>query len=126
MALLSKEQIFGTVDVHKELVDVTKWWGGEVFVRSMTGPQRDKFEFMYNSKEERVNVRAYVASVCVCDENGERIFSDSDLGMLKMKNAAALDAIFDVAARLSGMRDNAVREAEKNSEPTPNASGGTA
>ena len=124
MAILTKDQIISSVDVHKERVDLSKWWGGEVYVRSMTGPQRDRFELMF--KEDRTGIRAYVACVCVCDENGERIFSDAEIGVLKTKNAAALDAIFDVATRLSGMKADSVEAAEKNSETGQSESGGTA
>jgi len=39
----------------------------------------------------------------VCDEEGERLFTDSQIQQLGGKSAAALDRLYSVAARLSAI-----------------------
>ena len=49
------------------------------------------------------NIRARMAAYAICDADGNRVFSSSDVLALSKKSAAALDRIMTVAARLSGM-----------------------
>ncbi len=62
------------------------------------------------------NIRAKLVALTVVDEQGNRIFKDEDVKWLGNKSAAALDRIFEVAQRLSGLRDEDVEELAKNSE----------
>jgi hypothetical protein len=56
------------------------------------------------------NIRAKLVALTVVDEDGNRIFSDEDAEALGKKSAAALDRIFAVAQRLSGLRPEDVEE----------------
>jgi hypothetical protein len=60
------------------------------------------------------NIRAKLVALTVVDEEGNRIFSDSDASALGKKSAAALDRVFEVAQRLSGLRPEDVEELSKN------------
>lgn len=121
MALLTREAILNVDDLPRELVAVPEW-GGEVYVRALTGAERDAFEqsiVEQRGKSTRMNlrnIRAKLVSLAVIDGNGNRIFSDDDVKWLGNKSAAALDRIFEVAQRLSGLRDEDVDELAKNSE----------
>ena len=53
-------------------------WGGKVWVRTMTGTQRDAFE-KQQLKEPFQDVRARVAVACVCDSSGSLLFTDADI-----------------------------------------------
>lgn len=120
--MLTKDAILNADDIKRELVAVPEW-GGEVYVQTLTGRQRDLFEQrLVDQKAGEVtldNIRATLAVWSVVDEDGGRVFDDSDIPALGDKSAAALDRIFDVAQRLSGLTDDDVDGLVKNSGQTP-------
>ncbi len=108
---LSKDDILKAADNAPEEVHVPEW-GGTVLVRGMTGRERDAFEvsLMTTGRGGRrevspVNVRAKVIARCVVDDDGNRLFTDADAAELGERSAAAVDRVYAVAARLSGMSD---------------------
>ena len=115
MSLLTKDAILAVADMTRETVAVPEW-GGEVCVRAMSGSERDAFEShcFANKDQPFLNARAKLASLCVCDDAGARLFTDSDVAALSAKSAAALDRIYDVAIRLSRMRKEDLETSEKN------------
>lgn len=114
-ALLSKEAILAVQDTATELVEVPEW-GGAVRVRGLTGAERDAFEsevVQRNGRDVRTNtrnIRARMVVMSVVMEDGSRMFSYHDIEALGEKSARALDRIFAVAMRLSGLRDEDVAE----------------
>lgn len=101
--LLTKEAILGVDDLPREQVHVPEW-GGDVFVRTMTGVDRDAFEASLIGQERRMeNVRARLVALTLCDENAKRLFDDQDVSALGAKSARALDRVFTVAQRLNGI-----------------------
>ncbi len=121
MALLTRDAILQAQDLPTEQVHIPEW-GGDVLVRALTGAERDKFEQSIveqrgkNTRMNLQNIRAKLVALTVVDEQGNRIFKDEDVKWLGNKSAAALDRIFEVAQRLSGLRDEDVEELAKNSE----------
>ena len=115
MALLNREAILQAQDLPTERVPVPEW-GGEVIVRGLTGAERDRFEQSIvetRGKDTRVNlrnIRAKLVTLCVVDEEGKRLFKDDDVELLGRKSAVALNRIFEVAQRLSGLRPEDVEE----------------
>ena len=122
--ILSKKDILSADDITKELVSVPEW-GGDVYVRGMTGKQRDAFEasiIQTRAKDQTlnmVNIRAKLASMTICDEEGKRIFSDADIAELSGKSAVALQRVFVVAQRLSGIGDQDVQELAEGLKEVP-------
>lgn len=103
MNTLTKEAILAADDLPRERVVVPEW-GGDVFVRTMTGTDRDAFETSLLGKDGRMeNVRARLVSLTLCNEAGTRIFDDSEIVALGAKSARALDRVFSVAQRLNGI-----------------------
>ena len=126
MELLTREQILGAEDIPYEEVE-TPGWGGTVGVQGLTGRARDAFEVSCteekpDGKKTRVkmkldNVRAKLVSACAVDgPGGKRLFSQADVKALGEKSAIELNRVFDVAQRLSGLRDEDIEELSKNSE----------
>ena len=117
--MLTKDQIFEIKDLQVELVDVPEW-GGQVYVRGMSGSERDAFEASVvdlrgsTQKVNMQNIRARLVSLTTCDQEGNRLFSDSDIIELGKKSAIALQRIFDVAQRLSGLSKEEMNLLEKN------------
>ena len=112
--ILNKTTILQANDIKTEIVSVPEW-GGDVCVKGMTGTERDNFEAsivqMRGSSQtvNMKNVRAKLASLAICDEEGKRLFSDTDVMELSKKSAAALQRVFKVASRLSGIGDEDVK-----------------
>lgn len=115
-----RSAILAVSDIQTEDLYVSEWqtW---VRVRGLTGSERDAFEQSCvvgkgRNKDVSVkDVRAKLVVRSVVDDQGTRLFQDNDVAMLGQKSAAALDRIYDVAARLSGISDEDVEELSKNS-----------
>lgn len=111
---LTRDQILAVNDLKPfvEAVDVPEW-GGTVYVRVMTGGERDAFEGKF-TRDKHNNLRAFLAVCTVCDANGVSLFKSEDVAALGEKSSAALDRVFDVALRLNRLRASDVAELEKN------------
>jgi len=123
MSLLTRDLILQANDLPTEEVEV-KPWGGAVQVRALTGAERDAFEQSIveqkgkSTKMNLTNLRARLVALTVVDEEGKRVFSDADARLLGEKSAIALNTVFEVAQRLSGLTPDDVEELTKNSETT--------
>jgi hypothetical protein len=105
--MLNRDAILGSVDLPRELVEIPEW-GGQLYVRTLNGTERDLFEASMQGKKNKLNldnVRARFAVLTICDESGTRLFTDHDAKALGEKSAAALDKVFAVAQRLNGFSD---------------------
>lgn len=117
---LSRDDILKVKDIQIEAVDVPEW-GGIVYVKSLSGTERDAYEssmIEVRGKNQRVNLenlRAKLAVMTVCDEDGKLLFSQKDIEVLGKKSASALNRVFKVAQRLSALTDQDVEELAKNS-----------
>lgn len=120
MPLLDKSGILAAQDIEFEDVPVPEW-GGTVRIYGLTGTERDRFEAgVVEQRGARVranlkNVRARLVAMAMRDEDGKRLFSDAEVAALGEKSAKVLDRLFDVAARLSRLSDEAVEELAGNS-----------
>lgn len=112
---LNRDEILKLNDLPVEEVYVPEWdaW---VRVRGLTGAERDRFEqsiVEQRGKATRMNlrnIRAKLVALTVVDEQGNRVFSDEDAEALGRKSASALNRVFEVAQRLSGLRQEDVEE----------------
>jgi hypothetical protein len=127
MTLLNRDAILRAKDLDSEVVPVPEW-GGAVRVRGLMAWERDDYEascFPIDDKGKRrenfANMRARLVVLCVVDDEGRPVFQRSDVGDLASKSAAALDRLYTVASRLSGLSARDVEDLEKNSEPGPSA-----
>lgn len=120
-AFLSRDAILKAQDIESVILDIPEW-GGTINVRGMSGHERDQFEqslIQQRGKDQRVNMknaRAKIVVLCAVDEDGNRIFTDTDISALGRKSAKALDRIFTVAQDLSGIKEDDLDELTKNSE----------
>ncbi len=115
---LTREQILGAQDITKELVAVPEW-GGDVYVKVLSGVERDLFESSIRDdntgKTIRGAFRGAAAAASICDEDGNRLFTAQDMGALGMKSATALDRVIKVAMRISKIGEDEIEQTEKNS-----------
>jgi len=131
--VLTAKDILGVSDIQIELVSVPEW-GGEVYVKGMTGSERDKYEAdmfplrVGEPKRGKIrrprpinlsDLRAKLCSMTICDADGKRLFSEKDVKVLTKKSAAALQRVFVVAQRLSGITDEDIEELAEGLEESP-------
>ena len=124
---LTAEEILGVQDLTIRPVDIPEW-GGIVYIRTMTGRERDAFERVISKAGSAVDVkdfRGMFAALVVCDQDGARLFGDEHIEALTSKNGRALDRIFDEGAKLNGIRESDIEELLKNSQSNQNADSGS-
>ena len=115
LQILNKESILALQDIVTEIVEVPEW-GGAVKVRGLTAAERDAFEGEVvqrrgnDVKTNTRNMRARMVVMSVVNEDGSRMFSYHDIELLGEKSARAIDRIFSVAMKLSGLGEKDVAE----------------
>lgn len=116
---LSRDEILRAVDLPTEAVDVPEW-GGTVLVRGLTAKERLDIAREITGPDGKVDhaltldLQIGLPFKCMVDLDGKRLFdSPDDLRLLKNKSAAALERVFDVAQRLSGMSQAAATSLKK-------------
>ena len=131
----TKEQILKAEDLIYEDVHVPEW-KLTVRVRSLTGVEFEEYQRTISSmrqeirgrgrkREVDVQIESHVekAMLKLCgltmvDGDGNRLFSDHELEILGQKNHRALMRVHEVAARLSGLTEEALESEGKDSETT--------
>lgn len=135
MGLLTREMIFAADDLQRELVAVPEW-GGDVYVRMLSGGERELFEQWFNEERDRRylqedkprNFRTRLALLTVCDAEGRPLFTLPDLEALAAKSFAPIERIFQVARRLNRLgieEEEALRAAVGESAASLNGASGS-
>jgi hypothetical protein len=119
MGMLTREDL-----LKKDVLEIKRVDLGEddfVFVRQMTGRERDKFEqSVFDQRGDSVeknltDFRAKLLVQTVCDEAGERILHDDDFELLSTNKAAAtIEKIVDIARDLNKISGKDEEELVKN------------
>jgi len=117
MAVLNADAIRTADDLVYETVTVPEW-GGDVIIRGLTAKERDAYDREIVSVDERgrtklgrlENLRALLLVRCMVDEKHERLYRDADAKMLGDKSSKVVGDLYQIAARLSGMRDDEVED----------------
>lgn len=113
-----RDAILGATTLPEELVELPEIETA-VRVRGLTGFERDAFEaslFVQRGKHREqnlANLRAKLVVRCVLDEDGQPAFSEDDAKALGQVRADVLDRLFSTAQRLSGLREEDVKELGK-------------
>ena len=120
--MLSVADILALDDLPREKITVPEW-GGDVFIRTMRGDERDEFEGAESLFRKSVpkgtpqamrGFRARLLVFTVCDESGTLLFKPEQAAALGQKSSAIVSRLFDVAAKLNGFTQADVEELEKN------------
>jgi len=115
-AALSREDLLQIGKVLKlEKVEIAAG-KAPVFVREMTGTERDAFEasiVTMRGKNADVNMKDARAKLLVktlANEKGDRMFKDGEEQVVGAMGAALVDRLFTVAQRINGLSDKDVKE----------------
>lgn len=115
MAMLSKSAILAADDKKIITMDVPEW-GGSVGIRVMSGTERDRFESEFVGGNKSVDmVRAKLVAKCLCDDDGERLFTEQEIPALGEKSAAVLDKLFTACMKHNRFTKDDVEELAGNS-----------
>lgn len=117
---LTRAQIAAAKDWEVQQVAVPEW-GDFVYVRTLTAGDREKYEsFMSGLKDKsgKLNlgtVRARLAALSLCDENGTRIYDDSQASIdeLNGKAGSVIERIFDAARKHNNMAGDELEAIEQ-------------
>jgi hypothetical protein len=121
MDFLSAEEILACDDKVVENVEIPEWSkNGKpagVRVSSISGTERDRLEASVTQSNAKgqtkvtlENFRARLCALACVNDKGVKLFTEAQVVRLGQKNAAALDRIYEVAARLSRLRKEDVDE----------------
>lgn len=128
---LTKDAILKADDRQVEVVNVPEW-GGKVRVRGLTARERDAFEADITeerqgkdgeaeAKVDTKDIRAKLAQRSMVDADGGLLFTQAEVTALTQKSAKALNRVFSVAQRLSGLTRKDVEELAGNSDAATSA-----
>lgn len=110
---LSRDSILAVNDTSIASVDVPEW-GGSVYVRPMTGRDRDAYDMEIVSAGGKIeNMRARFAVRVVCDADGNPIFKPEDADALGKKSAKALDRIYNAIDSTSKTSAESIHQLKK-------------
>lgn len=87
--------------------------GGSVFVRGLSVGELDAFE-AESTDADRRHLRARIAVVSVCDQDGKPLLTKQDVPALSTLAAHALAPIVDASTRLNKLSEEAVEDLAKN------------
>lgn len=110
---LSKSKILAANDTKLDKVNVPEW-GDDVYIKTLSGTDRDLFEDAY-SRDKMKNFRARFLVLTLCDDKGDRLFSDEDVDSLGKKSAVVLNRLFEKAWSLNAFRGEDVEALGKDS-----------
>jgi hypothetical protein len=119
--VLTREDVLAMTSLPTQVVEVPEW-GGSVTVRGLTGDERDRYEQSIvtmkgsNVLPKFAGARARLVALSVVDDEGKRIFNDSDVQSLGRIAAGALQRVYNVARELSGMSEQDVEDLMGNSD----------
>ena len=109
-----RSAILSSEDLPSEKVDVTEW-GVTVELRGMSGTQRGKFLNQFSDENGTVDygkLQPFLLVMCMYNPGtGEPVFTEDDLPLLMNKAGQVLDRLGKRVMYLSGMGDEATKQA---------------
>jgi hypothetical protein len=124
MKVLTRDDILAQPDAQhlpREEV-VLPHWDGKVYVRTLSGLERDDLEQAiadHGGIRGMRHVKAFIAARCVVDADGNRLFNDDDAPKLAEKDSRPLQLIMTRASRLNGFTRADIDDLAKNSDGDP-------
>jgi hypothetical protein len=103
---LNKAKILAADDVKLQEIAVPEW-GGSVFLKVLSGTDREAFEESYaDQKLKAFRLRFLV--LALCDDKGDRLFSEGEITELGTKSAVVINRLFEAGWKLNAFREEDV------------------
>jgi hypothetical protein len=118
VGILTREQIQAVDDLRSRIVcvDVPEW-GGSVNIRPMDVRELDEYsnEAMRSKATGLRDFRTKLVAYCLCDENGNRLFSEKDIDVLAAKSGTVMDRLYRACDELNDIGPKKIEEIAGNS-----------
>ena len=119
--ILARDAILSVVDYKIKQVEVPEW-NGSVCIRVLNGHEREKLETLMakfeKDKERNEYYGGILLSLSICDEDGNRLFTEKDVDALAKKSGNALSRIIKEVMEINNLipvsNKKAKEEAVKN------------
>lgn len=111
---LNKHQIFACNDLKESYVDMPEW-GGKIKIKALSVQEQLDYDAFLASKPKEVEMALHLIIIACIDENGNKLFDENDLPLLKKKNSANLFKIVSEILKLNKQDANDVDDLAKNS-----------
>lgn len=126
--MLNKNEILSFSPGRKTKKIRVKPWGGDVLIRGVSAGELDHIEAIETAFEKdplavTSHVRARVCAYFLANEDGSRMFGDSEVDQLNSLSAAGMTVVYQEGIKFN--RRAMAEELEKNSETAPKDSSGT-
>ena len=119
--VMTREEILDIQDMEIKRVQVQAWGNRFVCLKPFSARSRDQWEAeIYTAKKEHGDAaamndfRAKLLARSICNEEGVLLFSSADIELLTLKNAKAMDYLYDVCRELNGMTETEMAKATEN------------
>jgi len=120
---MTREEILNSRNFGVKEIETTI---GKVFIRKWSGKDRAKFlQASISVNGENIDVEydrifdnmSLVVVLSLCNETGERMFTDGELELIGELDADAIQEIYQESLKLNSLAPKSVEEAAKNSKP---------
>ena len=115
--ILDKSTILAAInaaaDIKTKKVAVPEW-KTDVYLKILSGTERDAFEAGYTDQRMQ-NFRVRFLVLTMCDQNGERVFTDEQVSVLGKRSSLVINRLFEAAWKINMLSPEAVDEAGESS-----------
>lgn len=117
---LTQAQILAANDLKLKAVEVPEWPDangkpGIVYIRVMAVGERDAYEVAWKRANGTPDdFRTIYLARVLCNDKGERLFSDNELQLLKTKSGRVCHRLWDEAMKHNNIDEEDIKAAAKN------------
>jgi hypothetical protein len=115
MTLLTRDAILAAKDISEIQIEVPEW-GGKVCIRSLSVGESDLYaDYILKQKgDKNANALAYLLTLALVDNNGDKIFTEKDIVALAKKSRSAVERVALKCLEANGLTVDAGEDLEKN------------
>ena len=118
MGILTREQIQAVDDLRSRIVQVdVPEWGGSVNIRPMDVRELDEYsnDAMRSKATGLRDFRTRLVAYCLCDEHGNRLFTEKDIDALAGKSGTVMDRLYRACDELNDIGPKKIEDIAGNS-----------
>ena len=118
MGILTREQIQAVDDLRSRIVQVdVPEWGGSVNIRPMDVRELDEYsnDAMRSKATGMRDFRTRLVAYCLCDEQGNRLFTEKDIDALAGKSGTVMDRLYRACDELNDIGPKKIEDIAGNS-----------